>query len=201
MESIDDKIIMKMRKAGRGSLFFPDDFLIFGSLKAVNKALERLAQEGDILRIARGIYTRLEKDPILGPIKPGTEEIAEALRRRDKARVIPTGDLALNAIGLSSQVPMNVVFLTDGSARTITVGKRKIVFKKAAPKNFATIGELSGTAIQAMKAIGKDNLSSVQEHVIIEYLIQEDPYRLEHDIRFAPEWIRIIMRKALKRTK
>lgn len=197
MESIDDKVLIKFKKAGRGSLFFTEDFLAYGSGKAVSKALERLVKEQAITRVARGIYARLENDPLLGQVKPGTEAIAEAIRRRDKARIMPTGAMALHALGLSTQVPMNVVYLTDGAARKITVGRRKIVFKKTAPKNLAAIGKISGLAIQAMKEIGKDKISEKEIAIILGHLEKEEPYRLEHDIKLAPEWIRILMRKAL----
>jgi hypothetical protein len=143
IQSIDDKIFAKIKKAKRGSLFFTDDFLSFGSAKAVSKALERSVTRGEIQRVARGIYARLAADSILGPIKPSTEEIAEAICKRDKARIIPTGTLALNALGLSTQISINVVYYTDGSARKIEVGNRTIKFKKTAPKNLATIGKIS----------------------------------------------------------
>ena len=201
MESIDDKVLIKFKKAGRGSLFFTEDFLPYGSAKAVSKVLERLVKDQAITRVARGIYTRLENDPLLGPVRPGTEAIAEAIRRRDKARIMPTGVAALNALGLSTQVPMNVVYLTDGAGRKITVGRRKIVFKKTTPKNLAAIGKISGLAIQALKEIGKDKVTNTEIEIIIKKLKKEEPYRLEHDIRLAPEWIRIIMRKALKKEK
>jgi hypothetical protein len=198
MQSIDDKILIKIRKAGRGSLFFTSDFLSFGTAKAVSKALERLVNKGEISRVARGTFVRLVLDPILGPVTPSTESIAEAFSRRDKARIIPTGATALNALGLSTQVPMNVVYLTDGAARKIDLGNRKIVFKKTVPKNLATIGLISGLVIQALKEIGKDNISQEEINIVLKSLENEDTYRLEHDIRLAPEWIRIIMRKALK---
>lgn len=199
MHSVDDKILIKIKKARRGSLFFADDFLSFGTAKAVSKALERLVNRGDIDRVARGIYARSNIDPILGQLKPTAEAIAQAIRRRDKARIIPTGSLALNALGLSTQVPMNVVYLTDGVARKIDLGKRKIVFKKTAPKNLAAIGKISSLAIQALKEIGKNNVTEKEIEIILNHLKKEDPYRLEHDIKLAPEWIRIIMRKALKK--
>ncbi len=197
IKSIDDKIFVKIRKAARGSLFFIDDFLSFGNAKAVSKALERLVQKKELYRVARGIYSRLAEDPLLGLLKPSTEDIAEAIRRRDKARIVPTGSLALNVLGLSTQVPMNVVYYTDGSARKIDLGKRKIIFKKTSPKNLATIGKISTLVIQALKEIGKDKITENEIKIILEHLKKEEPYRLEHDIRLAPEWIRIIMRKAL----
>jgi len=198
MQSIDDNILVKIGKAGRGSLFFTDDFIQYGSAKAVSKALERLAAKEDIVRVARGIYARLEKDPILGTVNPGTEAIAEAIRRRDKAKIIPTGAMAMNALGLSTQVPMNVVYLTNGTSRKINLGKRKIVFKKTTPKNLAAIGKISSLVIQALKEIGKGNATENEIELILKHLEKEEPYRLEHDIKLAPEWIRIIMRKALK---
>lgn len=197
MQSIDDKIIIKFKKAKKGSLFFVDDFLSFGAAKAVAKALERLVDKGDIARVARGIYARLEKDRILGELKPTTEKIAQAIAKRDKARIMPTGVLALNALGLSTQIPMNVVYLSDGAARKIDLGRRKIVFKKTAPKNLATIGKISGLVIQALKEIGKDNVKEKEIVIILEKLAKEEVHRLEHDIKLAPEWIRVIMRKAL----
>lgn len=198
MESVDNKIIAKIKKAKRGSLFFIEDFLNLGTSKAVSKALERLVEKEELSRVSRGIYSRLRIDPVLGAIYPTTEEIAEAVRRRDKARIIPTGILALNALGLSTQVPMNLVYLTDGAARTIQIGKRKIVFKKTSPRNLAAIGSISSLVIQALREIGKDNVTENEINSILRQLEKEDPYRLQHDIKLAPEWIRIIMRQALK---
>ncbi len=199
-ENTEIQVLAKMKKARGGSLFFVEDFLRFGNYKTISKALERLVEKEEISRVARGIYARLEKDPILGPVKPGTEAIAKAIAKRDKARIIPTGALALNAFGLSTQVPMNVVYLTDGAARKIDIGKRTIVFKKTSPKNLAAIGEISSLAIQALKELGKDNVTESQKRIILDYLRKEDNYRLEHDIKLAPEWIRVIMREALTNT-
>ena len=195
--NIEIQILAKIRKAKGGSLFFIDDFLRFANSKTIGKALERLVDRGKITRVARGIYARLEKDPILEPVKPSIEAIAKAIAKRDKARIVPTGVLALNALGLSTQIPMNLVYLTDGAARKITIGKRKIVFKKASPKNLAAIGKISSLVIQALKEIGKDKVKEEEKAIIIEHLKKEELARLEHDIRLAPEWIRVIMRKAL----
>ena len=196
-ESIENSVFSKIKKARGGSLFFIEDFLRFGTARAVAKALERMAKAGEITRVARGIYTRPGKDLVLGEIMPGTESIAQAIAKRDKARIVPTGALALNALGLSTQVPMNVVYLTDGAARKINVGKRKIVFKKTAPKNLSAIGKISTLCIQALKEIGKENVTDLQRAAIIAHLKKEETNRLQHDIRLAPEWIRVIMREAL----
>ncbi len=195
--TVENKIINKMKKAGRGSLFFTDSFISFGNTKAINKTLERLVEKGEIIRVARGIYTRPKHSKLIGILHPTTEEIAKAIAKRDKARIIPTGSYALNAIGLSTQVPMNVVYLTDGAARKIKVGKRTILFKKTAPKNLASIGKISSLAIQALKAIGKDKVTEEEKSKILELLKQEEKLRLQNDIRLAPEWIRQILKQAL----
>ena len=198
-QTTEYNILIKIRKAARGTLFFTDDFLSFGSAKAVSKVLERLVISNELQRVARGIYARLASDPYLGLLKPTTEDIAEAIRRRDKARIIPTGSLALNALGLSTQVPINVVYYTDGSARKIELGNQRIVFKKTSPKNLSAIGKISSLVILALKEIGQGNVTEEELKIILSHLKKEDPYRLEHDIKIAPEWIRKIMRQAIKK--
>jgi hypothetical protein len=198
-QTTEYNILTKIKKAARGTLFFTEDFLSFGSAKAVSKVLERLVMSNELQRVARGIYARLASDPYLGQLKPTTEDFAEAIRRRDKARIIPTGSLALNALGLSTQVPINVVYYTDGSARKIELGNQRIVFKKTSPKNLSAIGKISSLVILALKEIGQGNVTGEELKIILSHLKKEDPYRLEHDIKIAPEWIRKIMRQAIKK--
>lgn len=187
-----------MKKAGRGSLFFTDDFVAFGNAKAVNKVLERLVEKDEIIRVTRGIYTRPKQDPVLGQLRPTLNEIAKAIAKRDRARIIPTGAYALNALGLSTQMPVNVVYMTNGNPRKIAVGKRSIVFKKTSLRNIATIGEISALVIQALKEIGKDNVTEGQKNKIIGLLKKEKTEHLLNDLRLAPEWIRKIMKQALE---
>ncbi|MCX6226126.1 MAG: DUF6088 family protein [Bacteroidia bacterium] len=198
MQSIENKILNRIQRTHRGVILFPEQFSSLGSSEAVRTALHRLEKRKEIVRLAHGIYTRLEIDPLIGPVRPGTEAIAEAIRRRDKARVVPTGILALNALGLTTQVPMNVVYLTDGTARTITIGKRKIIFKTTTPRNLSAIGKISSLVIQALREIGLEQTSDKEIEIVLKHLAKEDPRCLEHDIRLAPEWIRVIMRKAQK---
>ena len=91
--------------------------------KAVGKSLERLTTKGDIIRLARDIYTYLEIDTVLGlgVLMPSIEQIAETIVRRDKARIVTTGVYALNKLGISTQVPMSIVYLTDGASRKISL--------------------------------------------------------------------------------
>ncbi len=196
-ENIEIQILNKIKKARRGSLFFTDNFISISNSDAVRKALERLVKSGEINRVATGIYVRPEIDSIIGPLTPNIESIAKAIAKRDKARIVPTGHYALNKLGLSPQVPMNPVFLTDGASRKVNVGNQIISFKKATPKNVATQGEISGLAIQALKTIGKENVTDEEIQKIRGALQKEKPTYLIHDIRLAPEWIRQIIAPAL----
>ena len=96
------------------------------------------------------------------------------------------------------KIPLNAVFLTDGTARTVEIGKRSILFKKTSPKNLAAIGEISSLVIQALKSIGKDNVTEIITHKVVELLKKEQETRLQHDLSLAPEWIRKIMKLALE---
>ena len=200
MISLEDIILTKILGEKDGTLFFTEDFLSIGNTKAVSKALERLEKKEKLRRVARGIYKKPEYNSFIGEIKGATvDEIARAIARRDKARIIPTGVYALNALGLSTQVPMNVVYLTDGAARKINVGRGKgIVFKKTSPKNLAAKGMISSLVIQALKVIEKDKIREDEKRKVIDLLKKEDAENLNHDILVAPEWIRVIMREALK---
>ena len=192
--SIEELILRKIRKAKRGSLFFPEHFSDFGSAKTVGKALVRLMESGQLHRVATGIYVRPEKDRVLGIVLPGIEEIAEAIRKRDKARIVPTGSYALYKLGLTTQVPMNVVYYTDSTARKIKVGKQTITFKRASARNLSAIGDTSKLVIQALKTIGKDKVTEEELGKIRELLKQEKPFHLQHDLKIAPEWIRKLLK-------
>ena len=198
MQIIENEIINKIKKAKGGALFFNDDFARMGSADAVKQALSRLERKGELVRVARGIYTRPKTSKLLNrPILPTVQEVAKAIARRDRARIVPTGSMALYQLGLSTQIPLKIVYLTDGSARSLQVGKSRIVFKKTAPKKLSVQGEISILAIQALKEIGQKHVTESQKEKIIEVLKKENPHKLKHDIRLAPEWIRQIMKKAL----
>lgn len=197
MQSVEKHIEKSIKSKPRGSLVLPSDFLLYGTAKAVQKALERLEDKGAIIRVAHGIYVRPKISKFIGQLTPSAEEVAEAIARRDRIRTIPTGSYALNALGLSTQVPMNIVLLTDGSPREIKVGKRIIKFKKTTPKNLLAKGKISRLVIQALKHIGNGKVSQEEEQKIIELLKEEDEKDLKHDLALAPVWIQNIMKRAL----
>lgn len=197
MQSIEKQIEKSIKNKPKGSIILPDDYITYGSSDAIRKALDRLQDKMVIIRVAHGIYVRPKVSKMIGSLTPTAEEVAEAIAKRDRIRTVPTGSYALNALGLSTQVPMNIVLLTDGSPREIKVGKRKIKFKKTTPKNLLAKGKISRLVIQALKEIGNGKVSEEEEKKIIALLIKENEKDLKHDIALAPVWIQKIMKKAL----
>jgi hypothetical protein len=199
--TIEDKIFTKIKKAKRGTLYFSDNFSSFGSAETVRRTLNRMVGEGELDRVSSGIFVRPQIDKIIGKITPKIEDIADAIARRDKAKIVPTGAYALNRLGLSTQVPMKIIYLTNGSARNIKVGNYTIAFIRTSPKNVAAIGKISRLAIQALKSIGKKNISKMEIEQIQGALLKEKKAYLEHDLRIAPAWIKEIIRYSLQKFK
>ena len=196
--SIESQIEKKIKANKRGKIYFPASFYRYGTEAAIHQAFKRLYEKGTLSRIAHGIYLYPKTDPELGTLYPSIDEIAMAIAKRDKARIIPNGAQALNILGLSTQVPMKIVYLTDGAQRDISIGNQSIKFKKTSPRNLAAKGEISGLVIQALREIGKDNATADQLDKIRELLKNEDPTVVENDAGIAPLWISRIMLSALK---
>ena len=192
-KSIELQVLNKIKKAKRGMLYFVSSFDSISNAKSVNKALERLVKSGELQRVATGIYVRSAKDKILDLVSPNIDDIAVAIAKRDKARIVPTGTYALYKLGLSTQVPLNIVYYTDASARKIKIDKQTITFKKASSINLAATGSISKLVIQALRTIGKDNITDEEIIKINNILKNEKPYHLQHDLAIAPEWIRKII--------
>jgi predicted transcriptional regulator of viral defense system len=194
---VENRIAEALKTYPKGSILFVDDFLDYGNPESVKKALFRLKEKGVLVRLAHGIYLYPKVDKELGVLFPSTEEIAKAIARRDKARIVLTGVQALNKLGLSTQVPMKVVYLTDGASRTVKVGKRTITFKKASPKNLSVKGEISGLVIQALKTIGQNKIDAETIEKIQAILKNEKKENIINDAKLSPAWINKILMQAI----
>jgi hypothetical protein len=196
-ESIENQINKSILNYKHGKIFFPANFSKFGTSTAIRQALNRLEDKGLLVRLAHGIYLYPKKHKTLGILYPSIEEIALAISKRDKARIIPTGSHALNRLGLSTQVPLNIVYLTDGTSRSIKVKKRSIKFRKASPKLLAAKNDTNILVIQALREIGKENVDSKILKRIKEILSTVEKDLIKQDMKVAPSWIAEIMKTSL----
>ena len=151
MKSIHQQIVQTIRDFKQGTIFFPEQFDQVGNNDAVRQTLSRICKEGLIIRLSQGVYLYPVEDKELGVLYPSVDTIAKAIALRDKARIIPTGIYALNRLGLSTQVPMKVVYLTDGIPRKINIAEQTITFKQTAPKNFAYKGEITDDFLKSIE--------------------------------------------------
>ncbi len=196
---VENRILEKIESGRRGRVLFIDDFENYGNPESVKKAMLRLCNKGVLYRLGHGIYCYPKIDNRAGIIPPNTDEIAQAIARKNKVKLAVPGVVALNLLGLSTQVPMRVVYLTDGSSRTVKIGKRIIVFKRTSPKNLLAKGELSGMLIQALKVLGKDSIDEDIKKRIREILLNERRENILHDIKLAPFWIRQLFLEQINR--
>jgi len=166
-----------------------------GTRRAVDLALMRHRDSGLIRQLARGLYDYPKMDPQLGMLQPSTGGIAGALAGRDTTRLQVSGAYAANLLGLSTQVPMKVVYLTDGRTRIVQIGQRQIILKHTTPRNMATAGKTSGLVIQALRYFGKKNIDQQIISQLDRRLDTDARRQLTNDIRYAPAWIADIIRQ------
>lgn len=193
-QTADSKVRSMIYGNGRGWVFTPNSFRGLGSRDAIDSAISRLWKEGTVRKLARGLYDYPVQDPVLGTVAPSADQIARALVVRDVIRLQPSGAYAANILGLSEQVPSRVVFLTDGPARKVTLGKREIILQRTTPRNMATAGRKSGTIIQALRYLGKDQVDDRVMSILRRQISDEERPKIHKDLRHAPEWIADLLR-------
>lgn len=187
-----------LSKVKKGSILFPTDFRGMGTEGAIKMALSRLVKEGKLKRVAHGIYYMPKTDPLLGELHPGAENIAEAIAQKEKILIKPSGASALNKLGLSTQVPMRLVYITNGSPRKIKIGRMTVVFKATTSKKLAMEGPISGLVIQALEELDLANVHPQTATKIKSLLMKENPGKLKHDLALAPARLHDYIMKLLK---
>lgn len=200
-QGVENKVIEKIKKNKRGKIFFADDFALLGSSDSIRQALQSLQKSGLLVRVATGIYVypKLNNYEWLDAkyLLPSINEIAHAIAKRDKSRIVPSGTYALNALGLSTQVPANAVFITDGAPRRISVGNGKgILFLHTSEvRRLAFKSELLMLIDSALREIGEGNVQSHELEVVKEKLQYVNKKDIDRDIELMPIWIRKIILK------
>lgn len=193
VESIASQIEKRIESKKRGVFIFSSDFVDIATPENVTKVLQRMMKVGKIIRVCQGVYyyPRIDTKYGLGVIKPTTTEIALAIAKRDGVDIFPTGSYALHALGLSTQVPANAVFITNGSPRKINIGRKKdILFKHSDnAHNFEYKSKEMQLVVAALKEIGK-GLATEEELTIIKEIVDRVPEnQFKHDLALAPNWI------------
>ena len=201
MQSIHNQILARIRGKGRGYAFSSKDFLDLGNRNPIDKALSRLYAQGLIRRVTTGIYDLpREEEELGGRLSPDIHQVARAIARKNGVRIQPAGALAANLLGLSTQVPAKIVYLTNGKSRIIKIGNRPLIFKRVEPREMRPGSEIGILVTQALRFLGKERI----EKNVIDYLRRQltnaDHKKLLKDARYMEDWIwEVVRRIASKR--
>ena len=122
MHSIENQLFHRIKNRGFGSCFTARELLSIGSREAVWQGLSRLEAQGKIRRLAQGLYEYPKRHAEIGILSPDPEQIAQAIAKRDGARIQISGALAAHQLGLTDQVPARAEFLTSGLNRKLQIG-------------------------------------------------------------------------------
>lgn len=195
MKSVADQIVKRLQGKGRSFAFSAKDFLDLGSRGAVDMALSMLAKSGKIRRVFRGVYDYPKYSELLGKyLAPDFDQVAQAIARKTGTRIQPTGALAANLLGLSTQVPAKVVYLTDGRSRTIKFGTQTIRFQKTSPKELMSNRKIA-MVVQALRFLGRESVTDDVIRKIRQILSPAERKRLLKEAKYTSTWLPEVVRK------
>ena len=200
-DSTNHIIEQKISRFKPGQIFSPSDFKELGSSTAIRKALSRLVEKGHVERMGQGIYVIPKNDKVFGKVLPSMEQLAEALAKKDHVKIKPSGQYALNKVGLSTQVPMRLVFLTSGNSKRIQIGKNAIIFKSSTAKKLSMKGDITSLLFLGLEELNLQKLSQTQMDRILELIKQEKPENLKYNLRLAPSKVSDFVVKNLLNTR
>lgn len=174
MDSIADRISRRIVDGRRGWVFTPRDFLDLGSRASVDQVLSRLVRQGKVRRLDRGLYDYPRMHDVLGVLAPDSDGIARALAAQRGNVIFPSGAVAANLLGLSTQVPARLVYMTNGVSQTKTVGGRTITFKHARVPILSHQSDSVNYVLQALSYLGKDGINEETVQRCASYLDRQD---------------------------
>lgn len=194
MPALQDQILARIHERGRWRVFIPKDFLDLGTRDAADQALSRLARGGNIERLGRGLYLYPKRSAVaLPPVD--NDEIADALGRQTGSRVVPSGAMAADRLGLTAEVAVAPIYLTDGRTRQVKIGGLVFELRHAAPKDLPATSRISSMVFQALRFIGKNSVDERILAIIRRKLTSEQRAELLRDASYATEWISAAVRQ------
>jgi hypothetical protein len=195
-QSVQEKTHAKIRRMGRSWAFSHVDFVGFGSRDAIDKALERLQRDGTIRRVIRGIYDFPDYSKLLEQtLGPDIYQVAQALARKFGWRIQPDGASALNLMRVSTQVPAQYVFQSDGPSRIYDIGSTKLRFVRKATKEINFECERTAIITHGLKSLGPEHLDDDVIQKIKRWLPKDQRAKVLHDSRRVTGWVHEAIRK------
>ena len=180
----------RIERSPYGSTFVVSDFTDLMNYEAAKKGIARLEKKGIVRRVMRGIYDKPQYSEILGEYAAADPNaVAQALARNYNWEIAPSGESALNLLGLSTQVPANWEYISSGPYREYSFGNVKLEFKHRSNRSISGMSWKTALVIEALKGIGREQVDSTVIERIRSRLSDEDKRILLSESRQSNNWI------------
>lgn len=184
----------------KGSVIIPSDFFDIIDAVKVNVSLTRLVEDKTIRRIMRGVYEYPKYNDFLGEfVASDPNKVAHALARNYGWSIAPSGDTALNMLGLSTQVPSIWDYISDGPYKEYGYDKVTIKFKHRTNKEISGLSPKTALVIQAIKTLGKDHIDNNTIRKITDILFEEEKDILLQETQQSTAWVYEIIKKICRK--
>ncbi|MBQ8910779.1 MAG: hypothetical protein IJY91_07060 [Oscillospiraceae bacterium] len=202
MDTSYAKISDIISQAKPEGVFVASDFSHIAPINTVRQYLSRLEKSQQIVRIMRGVYYQPAYSELLQEYEaPSPHHVAMALSRNFGWTIAPSGATALNMLGLSTQVPARWSFVSDGPYRSFSFGNITMEFKHCSSKETSGMSDKTALVIQAIKALGKENIDEVHIQRIRRSLSAKEKTVLLEEARHTTAWIFETIKKVCKETE
>ena len=186
LEQISDRI----KSSEGGTVFVASDFRDIANSGSISKTLSRLEEDGLIRRVLWGVYEYPKHSAFLNEdIATSPHKVALALARKHSWSVVPNGDTALNQLGLSTQVPAEWTYVSDGANKEYPLDNTVIRFNRTVKKDISNLTYKSALLVQAIKAIGKANLDDAYMRRIANLMTTEEKATILKDGKYMTAWV------------
>lgn len=189
MTNITKNIITRITINQKGWVFSPKDFLDIGARAAVDQVMSRLTKSGFIRKIARGIYDYPKTHPTIGILSPNIDDLAKIVANKTGDRIFHSGAMATNLLGLSTQLPMKIVYATTGKSCVKKIGQQNIVFQHTRIPIFDDLPLPCNLALQSMAYLGKAALDDDMIHQYSQKLSNDDKLKISKVVAHLPAWM------------
>lgn len=185
-----NEIRQKIIESEKGTVFVASDFADISDNMKVGVCLSRLENEKLLRRIMRGVYDKPEYNSFLQEyIEPSPDKVANAIARNYGWTIVPCGDTALNLLGLSTQVPAIWLYVSDGPYKEYSFNNTTIKFKHTANKEISKLSYKTSLVIQALKALGKENIDNNVIVKLTKGLTDDEKKNMLNEAKSTTSWI------------
>ena len=196
MNSYLDQIKNRINDFDSRKVFINNDFLDIAGNETVRRTLNQLVSENKITRVINGFYYNPRYSELIGEYEAvSIHELALAIARKYNWNIAPYNSTALNLLGLSTQVPTHYKYISSGRYKEYKIGDTVLEFKKVNPGEIANMSLKTATIIQAIKSLGKENITSEVMQKIRENLTEKERIDLMNESKSVPAWIYEVIRE------